>query len=107
MEDNNINGRSERSSIHYVRLGHLIFTQRCILDSMSLFAGLTLGRRSMVDHKIRSYASYLVFSAELEGLYLSESSRIRLAKTGKTAGFQRSKMFDISSRNRKPWKGVA
>jgi hypothetical protein len=70
VEDNNINGRSERSSIHYVRLGHLIFTQRCILDSMSLFAGLTLGRRSMVDHKIRSYASYLVFSAELEGLYI-------------------------------------
>jgi hypothetical protein len=38
---------------------------------------------------------------------LSESSRIRLAKTGKTAGFQWSKTLDISSRNGKPWKGVA
>jgi hypothetical protein len=36
---------------------------------------------------------------------LSESSGIRLVKTGKTAGLQRSKTLDISSRNRKPWKG--
>jgi hypothetical protein len=35
---------------------------------------------------------------------LSESSGIRLAKTGKVAGLQWSKTLDISSRNRKPWK---
>jgi hypothetical protein len=35
---------------------------------------------------------------------LSESSGIKLAKTGKTAGLQRSKTLDISSRNRKPGK---
>ena len=38
---------------------------------------------------------------------LSESSMIKLAKTGKTAGVQRSKALDICSRNRKPWKGWA
>jgi hypothetical protein len=32
---------------------------------------------------------------------------IKLAKTGKTAGVQRSKTLDISSRSGKPWKGVA
>jgi hypothetical protein len=36
---------------------------------------------------------------------LSESSMIRLDKAGKTAGLQLSKTLDISSRNRKPWKG--
>jgi hypothetical protein len=35
---------------------------------------------------------------------LSESSGIRFAKTGKTAGFQWSNTLDVSSRNRKPWK---
>jgi hypothetical protein len=39
-------------------------------------------------------------------LILSESSRIKLDKAGKTAGLQRSKTLDISSRNRKPWKGL-
>src|SRR5262245_16119379 len=38
---------------------------------------------------------------------LSESSGIRLTKTRKTARLQRSKTLDISSRNGKPWKGVA
>jgi hypothetical protein len=38
---------------------------------------------------------------------LSDSSGIKLNKAGKTAGFQWSKTLDISSRNGKPWKGVA
>ena len=42
---------------------------------------------------------------EDQELWLSESSGIRLAKTGKVAGLQWSKTLDISSRNRKPWKG--
>jgi hypothetical protein len=36
---------------------------------------------------------------------LSESSMTKLDKAGKTAGLQRLKTLDISSRNTKPWKG--
>ena len=35
---------------------------------------------------------------------LSESSVIKLDKAGKTAGLQKLKTLDISSRNGKPWK---
>ena len=48
-------------------------------------------------------AAITIFFEDKE-LCLSESSVSKLDKAGKTAGLQRSKTLDISSRNRKLWK---
>src|SRR5262245_12712961 len=58
-----------------------------------------VGRPSFTAHQ-----KFLKGSRVIAVRILSESSRIRLAKAGKTADLQWSKPLDISSRNGKPWK---
>jgi hypothetical protein len=62
-------------------------------------------RRPVAQIPLKQQATRVYESRVMAVRILSESSRIKLDKAGKTAGLQRSKTLDISSRNRKPWKG--